>query len=159
MIREVIHVYTNRLSICDVFFFSSFDSGETFTKHIFFETLVRSSVYCKENIAIFNLQDYPFKATRTQINLKKKIDLGPLILIIKENLFRISCENEIRMKSQVLFYMKSEACLCQLAMHTDRSSYYNINKYLCNTLEKLTRAGRTICPLAKGLSETAISWA
>lgn len=100
-----------------------------------------------------------FKATRTQINLKKKIDFGPLIIIIKENLFRISCENEIRMKSQVLFYMKSEACLCQLAMHTDRSSYYNINKYLCNTLEKLTRAGRTICPLAKGLSETAISWA
>lgn len=101
-------------------FFSSFDSGETLTKHIFFETLVRSSVYCKENIAIFNLQDYPFKATRTQINLKKKIDLGPLIIIIiiKENLFRISCENEIRMKSQVLFYMKSEACLCQLAMHT-----------------------------------------
>lgn len=55
--------------------------------------------------------------------------------------------------------MKSEACVCQLVMHTDRSSYYKINKYLCNTFEKLTRAGRTICPLAKGLSETAISWA
>lgn len=158
MIREVIHVYTNRLSICDVFFFLLL-TREKRLPNTFSLKLLSAVQYCKENIAIFNLQEYPFKATRTQINLKKKIDLGPLILIIKENLFRISCENEIRMKSQVLFYMKSEACLCQLAMHTDRSSYYKINKYLCNTLEKLTRAGRTICPLVKGLSETAISWA
>lgn len=53
--------------------FLNLDSGETLTKHIFYETLVHSSVLYG-NIAIFNLKGF-----MDTTGSKKETDLCPLI--------------------------------------------------------------------------------